>query len=427
VTPWHPTHALIRAGLVSVAVLVLAVTTGRIDMLALGVPFAVHAWFGLRARPERVPTVVHRLAHTWLREGEGTRSRTRFAPAHEIEEASVLLAAQSFVAFDPPYGARSVSGCAGAHTLDVDMQVATLRWGARDVAEVRAVATSAWAGYYFGPVEIGASPLITLPVPPPFDTRAPVPHPIGLVGTHPARRPGGGSEFAGIRRFQPGDRLRRVHWRVSLRTGTLHTTTTLAEEDSSVLLIVDATLDVGVSGGIHGSASSLDRTVRAAGALSEHYLSQGDRVGVRVLGPARPPVVHFGAGRRHLRRVLDTLARVVPSDSGDETVTRMRFQVPAGAVVFVLGPMLGERAFSATHLLARRGLTVVVVDTLPEDLDLGDAGPAERIAWRIRHLEREALLGRLARTGVPVVPWRGPGTLDEVLRRLSRRRTGVGR
>jgi hypothetical protein len=39
----------------------------------------------------------------------------------------------------------------------------------------------------------------------------------------------------------------------------------------------------------------------------------------------------------------------------------------------------------------------------------------------MRLLEREALLLRVSRAGVPVVPWRGPGTLDDVLRGLGRR------
>ena len=38
-----------------------------------------------------------------------------------------------------------------------------------------------------------------------------------------------------------------------------------------------------------------------------------------------------------------------------------------------------------------------------------------------RAIEREQVLGRLAALGCPVVAWRGPGTVDDVLRRLARR------
>ena len=43
------------------------------------------------------------------------------------------------------------------------------------------------------------------------------------------------------------------------------------------------------------------------------------------------------------------------------------------------------------------------------------------LAWRMRLTDRDGLLAQLARTGCPIVPWQGPGTLDLVLYRLARR------
>jgi hypothetical protein len=43
------------------------------------------------------------------------------------------------------------------------------------------------------------------------------------------------------------------------------------------------------------------------------------------------------------------------------------------------------------------------------------------LAWRMRRLERDEVLARLAALGCPVVAWRGPGTVDDVMRRLARR------
>ena len=168
--------------------------------------------------------------------------------------------------------------------------------------------------------------------------------------------------------------------------------------------------------------------VRASAAVAEHYLIRGDRVGLRVLGSTHHNAVHTAAGRRHLRRVLDTLARVVPGENRDLDLDRMRFQVSAGSIVLVFSPMLSQVSVVATTTLAARGLDVVVVDCLPDDIDVAGDDERAALAWRMRLLEREVLLTRLRRTGIPVVAWRGPGTLDEVLRRLGRRgaRTTAG-
>jgi uncharacterized protein (DUF58 family) len=261
-----------------------------------------------------------------------------------------------------------------------------------------------------------------LPVAAPYDSRAEVPQPLGLVGAHRSRRLGGGSEFAGIREFQSGDRLRRINWRVSLRAGALHVVTARAEEDAGVLLVVDALADHGRSGGIDGAASSLDVTARAASAIAEHHTRTGDRVALRVVGP-RGESVGFGAGRRHLRMVLDTVAsvRVGPlrEDAG------LAFGATAGTVVIVLSPMLSPDVATATATLVRRGLPVMVVDTLPDDaapavIEGTDPAVAD-LAWRIRRIQRDRVLARLAGLGCPVVAWRGPGTVDEIMRRLARR------
>jgi len=68
---------------------------------------------------------------------------------------------------------------------------------------------------------------------------------------------------------------------------------------------------------------------------------------------------------------------------------------------------------------------VLVVDTLPDEVGGLSPDGTDRfvadLAWRLRRTEREQFLTALAREGCPVVAWRGPGTLDDVLHRLARR------
>lgn len=417
---WRPTAALVRAALVSATFAAAAVGFGRPDLLVLATPFVVHAVAVLGRRPRSTPRPTSRLVHRTLREGEaGTTVTVEVTGAGDAEHLVLAAEREPWTAYRPASGVTGVAALPPRPGLRLDLPVVSLRWGRRPVGGGVVVATGPWAGLEWGPHVLLPSVLTTLPTPGVYDGRAPVPHPVGLVGMHPARRPGEGTELASVRPFTPGDRLRRVHWPVSLRTGALHVTSTVAEQDSGILLLVDSGVEVGTSGGTTGDASSLDVAVRAAGALAEHYLRRGDRVGLRVLGAAARGVVPLSSGRRHLRRVLEVLAMVVPGERHD--ADPRRFRIPPGTVVVVLTPMLSDAVLAATRTLARRGLDLVVVDTMPADLGAVAEGPRDRIAWRMRVLEREDLLDRVRRTGVPVVRWSGPGTLDEVLRGLGRR------
>lgn len=419
---WRPTAALSRALVLSGVGLALAVIFGDPVLVVLVAPLALLAALGLWHRPRTEPGVETRVLHPLLHEGQGTTCRLLLTGAADAEQVTRVVAPTAYVALRPADGL--VATLLRADRPAADVQVSPRRWGRREVGEERVALTTRWAGFRWGPVPTPSMPVTVLARTAPFDSRAEVPTPLGLVGAHRSRRVGGGTELAGIRPFAAGDRLRRIDWRVSLRTGDLHVVGTLAEEDAGVLIVVDALTDLGRSGGVDGPASSLDLTVRAAAALAEHHIRTGDRVALRVVGGSGDQV-RFGSGQRHLRRLTGTLARVRPGIPRDLPDEGLSLGATAGTVVMVLSPMLHEVIVGAAALLSRRGLPLLVIDTLPHDV-LPGADPAvdpvvSSLAWRMRRTERDLLLEQLAGTGCPVVAWRGPGTLDEVLHRLARR------
>jgi uncharacterized protein (DUF58 family) len=289
------------------------------------------------------------------------------------------------------------------------------------VGTVSVTLTSPWGAYRAGPSDLPELTTTTLPLPAVFDAKAPTPHPRGLVGQNRSARPGTGSEFNTIRHFHPGDRLRRIHWPVSLRTGQLHVTSTYADEDAHVFLLVDGFSDLGPREGVDGRPTSLDVTVRAAGAIAEHFLRSGDRLTLRTVGAARVPTLGTGSGTRHLRRVLETLAAVSPGTERRDNGQRAIRGVDPMALALVLTPLIEPTMVELAHTLAARGMTTVVVDAFPPHLtdDPGDVHQA--LAWRVRLLERSTQVHSLVSRGIPVVPWRGPGSLDHVLRDIARR------
>lgn len=431
-TGWRPTAALGRAAAIGAVCLVLAPAAGRPMLAAFAVPFLLHASLGFVRRPQATPSARTHLDHRAVFEGQATTSRLEMA-AVGAEHVVRVMGRAAQVAVRPecraaqaltPVGDEDAAGTAEQLAMTLGMR----RWGHVTLGEEKVAFTSSWAGFRWGPMSLGQGSITVLPARAPVGARAPAPHPVGLVGAHRSRRPGSGVELSGIRPFTVGDRLRRIHWRHSLRAGELHTIVSDAEEDASVLLLLDATADHGRSGGVGGSESSLDISVRAAALIAEHHLRIGDRVGLRVLG-AGGAVVPLSAGTSHTYRILGVLARIRPAAVSRGELSRLALRAPVGTVVIALTPLLDPHLANLAVLASRSGHDVVVVDTMPvqaepvldevTDPAIGD------LAWRMRRLDRTAVLDGLGRMGCPVLPWTGPGTLDRVLREMSRPRPAV--
>ena len=418
---WNPTSSLGRALTVGGVGVALALAMGRPAVVVLVAPLLVAGAMGVLHRPTREPRVFASFAHQQLHEGQGMRVRLESADMEDAEHVTRAMVPQPYLALHPAEGA--LGHLVGADSIE-SIEASPRRWGLRLIGSEKVAFTTAWGGYRWGPVALPGREVAVLPTLSHFRSAGEAPQPIGLIGAHRSRRDGDGTEFSSIRRFHSGDRLKRINWRVSLRHGDLHVQSTRAEEDAAILLIVDALADFGVSEGVGGSESSLDVTIRAAAALADQYISGGDRVSLRVLSPGGE-YAGYGTGTRHLRRILSLLSRIRPGVPRDVAIDQIDFRATAGTVVVVISPMLSESLATATVRLVRRGLPVIVVDPLPPDSTAtiypdADAEVAA-LAWRMRLLDRNHLLARLSASGCPVVPWNGPRTLEEVLRRLARR------
>jgi uncharacterized protein (DUF58 family) len=415
VTSWRPTPSLVRACLLALGCLAGGVVLGLEALVVLAAPFLVLAVLGLAGRPRQPLSVAARIDHHLLHEGQGTTSRLVVDDLTGVEHATRVAGPAPHVATSPTYGATGRLVTDGLPTLDFSPR----RWGRRAIGVERIALTSGWAGWRWGPIDLPENGLNVLPQTAPYDSRAEVPQPDGLVGRHRSRRLGSGTEFEGIRPFVTGDRLKRITWPVSLRSGELHVITTRAEQDAGVWLVVDALRDIGVSGGVDGAASTLDLSVRAAAALAEHHIRTGDRVGLLVVAAAATRVP-LGSGPRHLHRLQGTLARI-RAEARSVAPERLDLGAGAGSVVHVLSPMLFTPLVTATASLQRSGASVVVIDTLGERAAGPDRLAPASLAARMQKIERDDRLAQLSALGTPVVPWRGPGTLDTVLQQLARR------
>jgi uncharacterized protein (DUF58 family) len=121
------------------------------------------------------------------------------------------------------------------------------------------------------------------------------------AGEHASGRAGSGSDVSGLRAYAPGDPLRRIHWRASVRSGAL-----LVRELENDR---DAEVEVHLRTAGRTPGDDFERSVRWAASEVAAQLEAGFRVALRT------DALHIGADRgpRHRARLLATLALVEPS------------------------------------------------------------------------------------------------------------------
>lgn len=240
------------------------------------------------------------------------------------------------------------------------------------------------------------------------------------VGNYVSAALGEGIEPGDIRPFVPGDRIRQVNWRATLRRGELYVTQRHRERNADVVLMLDTLTAVGPPGDM-----TLDAATRAAASLASAYLARKDRVGLIEYGG----VIRWvkpGSGRTHAVRLFDALieANVLFTYVAKDLALVPPRVLPPEALVIALSPLLDPRFVkAATDLAARRfDLVVLAVSPVPAARAAMSRSRALDVAVRIRALERRAELERYRRQGLMVLEWDPRDPLEAIMAGLERRR-----
>ena len=242
-------------------------------------------------------------------------------------------------------------------------------------------------------------------------------------GNYVSRDRGEGIEFADLRPFAPGDRIRRVNWRASARRGELWVNEYHPERNADVVVFLDTFAEAA-----DGDGSTLDLGVRAASAFVSHYLRHKDRVGFVAFG-GRLNWLQPRTGVAQLYRIVDALvdAEVVLNYAWSDVDVIPRQTLPTKALVVALSPLLDERAVGALLDLRGRGFDLAVVELSPVPFVAVGKSEVAQLAHRLWLLRREAVRARFERAGVGVGTWDERtsvvGALEEVgaFRRYSAR------
>lgn len=404
-----------------------ALLLGRPEPALLVLPFLGAVGLGLAlARPPDLRAAV-RVDRERVIEGEEVEVAVEVEALRPVPSLEVALEVPAGTAVQRLNRARPVGLAAGAVHTEL-WRLTPQRWGGRlrPRVEVRArdpLGFFTWrlGDERFGPLRVYPRPESLRDLLTPAETQI-------RAGNRVSRLRGDGIEFADVRPFVPGDRVRRINWRVSARRGELHVNEMRPERNADVVIFIDTFAGLDEEATLP-QGSTLDLVVRAAAALARAYLERRDRVGLVSFGGTlrwlRPEM-----GLRQAYRVADALidTQVVLNYAWKGLEVIPRRTIPAKSLVVALTPLLDDRSLGALLDLRGRGHDLGVIEVSPLPFVSSGQREAEKVAYRLWEMEREALRGRFLSMGVPIASWRRGEPLEPVLASASafRRQSGRG-
>jgi uncharacterized protein (DUF58 family) len=392
------------AGLAALG-LVVGLAAGRVELVALAAPFALAAALGAAVTREPSLDGSVELDRERMLENEDVRARIELQ-ATGVARVDVLLPLPD----ELESRGGNPRGLAPS-TSSVELVVHARRWGSFALGPVLVRARDAFAFHTWETTVGRGRPLRVYPS---VETIRSLLEPLETqvyIGNQISRSRGDGIEFADIREWSPGDRLRRVNWRASARRGELWVNEQHPERNTDIVLFLDTFTDVRL-----GGRGTLDLTVRAAASLAHRYLQRKDRVGVVSFGGYLSWLLP-GSGTRQLYRIADSLLQmdVVQSFASRSIDVLPPRTLPPKALLLALTPLLDSRSTAALLDLRARGFDLVVVEVSPVPFVRPERDELSRLAYRLWRLSREALRARYERAGIPVVPWEQGASLDAVI------------
>lgn len=129
---------------------------------------------------------------------------------------------------------------------------------------------------------------------------------------------GNGMEFSDIRRYEPGDDVKKIDWKVSARQRKTYVKEFTAEREISIYIAVDVSNS-------NNFAAKLDLIYQLVGSLALSAHKNGDKVGLLLFSSEVEKFIPPKKGRNHAMVMIDTMLGFEPANKGTNIKKAMEF------------------------------------------------------------------------------------------------------
>jgi len=194
------------------------------------------------------------------------------------------------------------------------------------------------------------------------------------VGGHISQLRGRGMEFDKIRKYELGDDVRHIHWKITAKTGQPHIKTFIEEKQKEVMLFIDANENMNF--GTKNTFKSIQAAKIASAIMWKSY-KNGDKVGGCIFGNEHEKISLYKTKKSDLSilQILKKLSQNLPSQSKISLSSAIKNNIASikkNSTIFIISDFIDmdENILEPLMMLRKKAEIIFVMTRDPLDAEM---------------------------------------------------------
>ncbi|WP_297597186.1 DUF58 domain-containing protein [uncultured Cetobacterium sp.] len=190
-----------------------------------------------------------------------------------------------------------------------------------------------------------------------------------FAGQYQSCLKGNGMEFSDIRRYAPGDDVKKIDWKVTAKQRKAYVKEFVEERELSIFLLVDISAS-------NRFKAKLDLITELVGSLAFSANKNSDRVGALFFSNQIERVIPLKKGKKHTLSIIENLLTINPKGDKTDIATALRYfgkVFKRRSVIFLISDFLDVNYEKELKILSQRHeiIPVRIGDKKYESLPIG--------------------------------------------------------